>query len=134
MVRLHGHRTAMPGLAEFGLEKVADEGFIVAARQAVAGVRLSDDVADYVVDLVRATRENPSLLFGASPRSANMLAVSARALAVLRGRDFVIPDDVKALAGPLLHHRVVPSPDAQIEGLTAVEIIRQVVEAVPAPR
>ena len=134
MVRLHGHRSAMPRLAEFGLETITDAAFLEEARQVIREVRLSDEVMDYVVDVVRATREDASLLFGASPRAANMLAVAIRALAVVSGREFVIPDDVKTLAGPLLAHRVVLSPDAEIEGLTREMVVKRILEGVPAPR
>ena len=134
MVRLHGHRTSMPRLEDFGLETVADLDAIVAARRTVADLRLSDEVSDYVVDLVRATREDPALLFGASPRAINMLAVASRALAALSGRDFVIPDDVKALTAPLLRHRLVLAPGAELEGLSADAVLRRIVERVPAPR
>ncbi len=134
MVKVHGHRTSMPILADFALEPVTDLAGLRAARATVAAVRLSDEIVDYVVDLVRATRGRPTLLCGASPRAANMLASSSRALAVLRGRDFVIPDDVKALAVPALRHRVVLAPGAEIEGTTAEAVVRQVLEQVPAPR
>ena len=134
MVKVHGHRTSMPILSDFALEPVADLDGLRAARATVAAVRLSDELVDYVVDLVRATRGRPTLLCGASPRSANMLASASRALAVLRGRDFVIPDDVKALAIPTLRHRVVLAPGAEIEGTTAETVVRQVLEQVPAPR
>jgi MoxR-like ATPase len=100
----------------------------------VAQIRLSDALVDYVVDLVRATRERPSLLCGASPRSAAMLAAASRAAAALAGRDFVIPDDVKSLALPALRHRVVLAPGAELEGLTAEGVIRQVLTEVAAPR
>ena len=134
MVRLHGHRTVMPDLAAFDLKPVADLATLREARKAVSAVRLSDALVDYVVDLVRATRGRPTLLCGASPRSANMLASASRALAVLRGRDFVIPDDVKDLVLPTLRHRVVLAPGAEIEGLSSDAVVRQVVEQVPAPR
>jgi MoxR-like ATPase len=134
MVRVHGHRTAMPDLPSFGLQAVADLADLMAAREAVSRLRLSDQMVDYIVDLVRATREHPSLSTGASPRACNMLATAARACAALQGRDFVIPDDVKFLAVPCLGHRVVLSPAAEIEGLTAREVLRQVVDRVPAPR
>jgi MoxR-like ATPase len=134
MVRLHGHRTAMPPIAEFGLEPVADLARLMAARELVAQIRLSDDMIDYVVAIVRATRERTTLLAGASPRSANMLATAARAYAALQGREFAIPDDVKLLAIPALRHRVVLAPGAEIEGLTTENVIRQVLEQVPAPR
>ncbi len=134
MVRLHGHRTAMPTLEELGVTAVADLPTIEACRAVVREVRLSDEIVDYVVDLVRATRGRPTVACGASPRAANMLASASRALAVLRGRDFVTPDDVKALAVPTLRHRLVLAPGAEIEGLTAEAEVRRVLEEVAAPR
>jgi MoxR-like ATPase len=134
MVALHGHRTAMPRLSDFEVTPVADLAFLSGARQAVSGIRLSEPVLDYVVDVVRATRGRTTLLCGASPRAANMLATASRALAALDGRDYVIPDDVKRLAIPTLRHRVVLSPGAEIEGVSAEAVIRQVLEQVPAPR
>ena len=134
IVRLHGHRTAMPKLTEFGLEPVADLATLEAARSLVAEIRLTDPLVAYIVDLVRATREHQSLLAGASPRAANMLASASRAYAALSGRDFVIPDDVKALAVPALGHRLVLGPAAEIEGVTTERALRQIIERVPAPR
>jgi MoxR-like ATPase len=100
----------------------------------VQQVRTSDAILDYIVDLVRATRERPSIAFGASPRAANMLTTASRAFAALSGRDFVLPDDIKALAVPALRHRVVLAPGAEIEGLTAEAAIRQILDQVPVPR
>jgi MoxR-like ATPase len=134
MVRLHGHRTASPPIEELGIAPVADLGGLVAARRLIAGIRLSDEMVDYIVALVRATRDRTTLLAGASPRAANMLATASRALAVLEGRDFVIPDDVKALALPTLRHRLVVAPGAEIEGLTAEALLRQILDQTPAPR
>jgi MoxR-like ATPase len=134
MVRLHGHRTAMPRLSEFGVEAVADLAFLLEARAQVAAVRLSDAVVDYVVALARATRQHGELLCGASPRAASMLATAAGARATLEGRDFVIPDDVKELALPALGHRLVLAPGSEIEGSSASGILQQLVEEVPAPR
>ena len=124
----------MPRLAEFGLQSVATLDTLTAARDFVSGIRLTDDLVDYVVDLIRATREHQTLQYGASPRAANMLASSARAHAALEGRDYVIPDDIKVLALPLLRHRVVLSPGAEIEGLDADHIIGQIIEQTPVPR
>lgn len=124
----------MPALESFGMQPVADLATIVAIRATVATVGLSGELIDYIVDVVRATRENPSLSFGASPRAATMLAAASRAYAVLRGREFVIPDDVKAIAAPALRHRVVLAPGAEIEGLDSDTVIAQIMEAVPAPR
>jgi len=134
MVRVHGHRTATPPIEEFGLQPVAGIADLVDMRRVVAAIRLEEPIVDYVVDLVRATRGKPSLLAGASPRAANMLATAARAHAAVQGRDFVIPDDVKALALPVLRHRVVLAPGAEVDGLNADGVLRRVVEEVRAPR
>ena len=106
VVRRHGHRTTMPRLAEFELQPVADLATLVAMRQVVQQIRASDEILDYIVDLVRATRERPSIAFGASPRAATMLTTASRAYAALQGRDYVLPDDLKALAKPVLAHRL----------------------------
>jgi len=134
VVRRHGHRTTMPRLSEFDIKPVADLGTLVAMRQAVQEIRTSDAILDYIVDLVRATRERPSIAFGASPRAATMLTTASRAYAALAGRDFVLPDDIKALAVPALRHRVVLAPGAEIEGLSTEAVVRQILEQVPVPR
>jgi len=134
MVHLHGHRSAMPELEEYGLEPVADLGSIVAMREAVEQVALSEPMVDYIVDIVRATRSHPSLLAGASPRSGNMLAIATRAWAALQGRNYVIPDDVKQIALPTLAHRLVLAPGAEIEGLDSRSVLSQIVSQIPAPR
>src|SRR5262245_37168557 len=116
MVNVHGHRTASPDLDAMGLAPVCDLAFITAVRQTVSSIRLGDEMAAYVVDLARATRSHPMLQYGASPRSAAMLAAASRAVAVLEGRDFVIPDDVKSIWLPVMRHRVVLAPGAEVEG------------------
>ncbi|HEY6254873.1 MAG TPA: MoxR family ATPase [Xanthobacteraceae bacterium] len=134
IVRRHGHRSAMPRVEDFGLKAVAASSVLAQVRDAVTQIRLSDPLVDYIVDVIRATREHSSLEVGASTRAANMLAAGARAFAVLAGRDFVIPDDVKFLALPVLRHRLTLSPSAEIEGLTADRILREVLDQTPAPR
>ena len=134
IVRRHGHRSAMPQLEDFGLETVADGKMLAAMREAVTYIRLSDPLVDYIVEVIRSTREHSSLEVGASTRAANMLASAVRAFAVLQGRDFVIPDDIKVLALPVLRHRLMLSPSAEIEGLTTDRILREVLERTPAPR
>jgi MoxR-like ATPase len=134
IVHRHGHRTTMPRLTDFAIRPVADLGTIVAMRQVIAQIRVSEAIIDYIVDIVRATRERPSISYGGSPRAATMLTTACRAYAAMQGRDFVLPDDVKALAIPALRHRIVLAPGAEIEGLTTEQVIRQIVEQVPAPR
>jgi MoxR-like ATPase len=130
----HGHRATMPDIESFGIEPAADATALASVRATVAGILLADDIVDYIVDLIRATREHPSLQYGASPRAATMLASAARAYAAMQGRDYAIPDDVKLLALPALRHRVVLAPGAEIEGLDTDQVIAQIVEATAAPR
>jgi MoxR-like ATPase len=134
IVHRHGHRSAMPKLEDFGLAAIADSKTLAMVRDGVTQVRLSDPLVDYIVDVIRATREHASLEVGASTRAANMLASAVRAFAVLQGRNFVIPDDVKVLALPVLRHRVMMSPSAEIEGLSTDRILREVLDQTPAPR
>jgi MoxR-like ATPase len=134
IVTAHGARTGLPAPASMGVEPVTDLAALSAATETVANVRLSEPVVAYVVGLVRATRATADLEHGASPRAAAMLAAAARARAVLEGRDYVIPDDVKKLALPALRHRVILSPAAEIEGRTADEAVARIIDQVEAPR
>ena len=134
MIAVHGRRTGMPRPADFALQPVADATFLTAAREVVSRVVLTDAVADYIVDLVRKTREHQALSCGASPRAVNMLAAAARSLAVLEGQMYVVPDHVKQLAVPVLAHRLVLAPAAEIDGLSADTLVTQIVEQTPAPR
>ncbi len=134
IVRRHGHRSAMPRLQDFGLKPAMSREALALVRQAVERIRLSEDLVDYIVDVVRATREHSSLEIGASTRAANMLAAASRALAALQGRGYVIPDDVKLLALPVLRHRVMLSPGAEIEGVGADRVLREILDQTAAPR
>ncbi|MFM8979675.1 MAG: AAA family ATPase [Planctomycetia bacterium] len=134
LVRAHGHSAATPPLDAAALEPVADEAWLVAARATVGALRATDEVVDYAVDLVRATRSHPSLSCGASPRAAAMLLAAARARAVLHGRDFVTPDDIKDLAVPALAHRLVLAPAAELEGHGAAAVLEGLLASVAAPR
>lgn len=121
-------------LAGAGLRRVAGPKELDAAREAVARVTISPEIAAYVVDVCRATRESPSLTLGVSPRGATALLATARAWAWLTGRDYVTPDDVKALALPTLRHRVQLRPEAEMEGVTADAVITAILSHVPVPR
>lgn len=117
-----------------GIRPVASAADLEAARSAVAKTSVSPEVAGYIVDICRATRESPSLALGASPRGATALLSTARAWAWLTGRDYVTPDDVKALALPTLRHRVQLRPEAEMEGVTADSVINAVLAHLPVPR
>ena len=108
---------------------------LAAGRAAVATVQhRARRCSGYVVDLARATRDSPSLQLGVSPRGATALLSAARAWAWLSGRDYVTPDDVKALARPALRHRVELRPEAELEGVTPDAVLEGVLAAVPVPR
>jgi MoxR-like ATPase len=88
----------------------------------------------YIVDIVRNTRNHPAIETGASTRAANMLASASRAHATTQGRDFVIPDDIKFLAVPLLRHRVVLAPNAEIDGLVSDAVVIEILDQTAVPR
>ena len=134
IVAAHGARSGQMDPQALGVQPVADRAAIDAAVATVANVRLTDEVVGYIVDLVRATRDSADTDTGASPRAGAMLAVAARARAVLDGRDYVIPDDVKTLAVPTLRHRLLLSPAAEIEGRKVDQVLQALVEQVAAPR
>jgi MoxR-like ATPase len=121
-------------LAAAGVARVAGPADLAAGRAAVLAVRADGDVLGYVVDICRATRSSPSLQLGVSPRGATMLLATSRAWAWLSGRDFVTPDDVKALARPTLRHRVILRPEAELEGVTPDSVLDTVLATVPVPR
>jgi len=102
-------------------------------REAIASIRLEHPVRSYVVALARATRDHPELAVGASPRAVEQMGDAIRASAMLDGRDYVLPDDVKALAEPVLGHRIVPTTDARIRDRGADEILREILRSVPVP-
>src|SRR5438874_5000458 len=134
IIATHGAQKMAMEPSAWGVERKADRALITAAITAVNEVRLVDDIVDYIAALVRGTRENPELESGASPRAGAMLAGAARARAALDGRDFVIPDDVKALAPALLRHRVILSPAAEINGRKVDAIVLGIIENIEAPR
>ena len=120
--------------ADLGIAAVTTPAQLDAAAEAVRGVTLADEVADYIVRLVRATRESADLASGASPRAAVLLAGAARARAALDGRAYVLPDDVKALAASVLRHRLLLSPAAEIEGKQVEALVEDLVAQTEAPR
>ncbi|HEY5196805.1 MAG TPA: MoxR family ATPase [Solirubrobacteraceae bacterium] len=128
-----GHRGLRPtGLAE--VRAVAGPADLLAARSELDAVVVSDAVRGYVVALVRRTRDLPSVSLGASPRAAVHLLALARATAALAGRGFVIPEDAAAVAPIVLRHRIVMSPEAELEQYTSDDAVRTALAEVPIPR
>jgi MoxR-like ATPase len=134
IVARYGERSGLPSPKELGIVSVASAATLDAATAAVSKVTLSDSVTEYVVRLVRATRESADLSSGASPRAAVLLASAARAKAALEGRDYVVPDDVKTLATAVLRHRLLLSPAAEIEGKQVEALVEDMVRQTEAPR
>ena len=121
---------------------VLDPAGILAARKSVTGVYIDQKLVDYMVDLVRATRDpglvglhdlKPLIAFGASPRASLALAQTARAHAFLRGRNYVVPEDVKAMAPDVLRHRLVLTFEAEAEEVDSDRVVARILEAVPVP-
>jgi MoxR-like ATPase len=121
-------------LATLGVRAVADGDDLEEGRKEVAGVPVDPRVQAYIVAIARATRESPSLALGVSPRGATMLLHAAKAWAWLAGKQYVTPDEVKAVAKPTLRHRVELRPEVELEGVTADGVLDGVLASVPVPR
>ncbi|MDH3285168.1 MAG: MoxR family ATPase [Acidobacteriota bacterium] len=116
------------------VNKVLDAGDIARTRDVLEGVHVEDKMLAYLKDLVVSSRRSLHLSLGASPRAGMALLAASRARAALAGRDFVIPDDVKRMAGPVLRHRLLPTPEAELEGMTASTILERLVGTIEVPR
>jgi MoxR-like ATPase len=121
-------------LASGAVQSVVKAEDLVALREQLGLVVLRDELIAYLVDIVRATRSHESVLVGAGPRATQSLIMAARAYAAIGGRDFVTPDDIKAMAVPVLEHRLILRPEFEIEGLTVAEVIQQILQQIAVPR
>jgi MoxR-like ATPase len=130
IVMLESHQS---DVAPEDLAPVAGAGAIPAMVKVTNEIHVAPAIKGYVVDLATATRNHPALQLGMSPRSALALQRAARALAAAERREFVIPDDVKALFGPVVEHRLVLSPEAIVSGVELPEVLVEVLRSVPVP-
>ena len=121
-------------LTEESIDPVIDKSDLMRLRAVVSQVRVEKNILDYIVEIVEGTRNNPDLFLGASPRASLGTLISAKAYAVLNGRDFVIPDDVQFVAPHVLLHRIILSPDREMEGISPEEIIKQIIADIKIPR
>ncbi len=128
IVQTHGSNTAMNDL-----QAVVTTEEVMALIEAVRTVHLALTLQGYMVDLAEASRRHPALLLGLSPRATLQLSRATRARAASQGREYATPDDVKAVAEPVLSHRVMLRPDAMSRGVTGITVIREIVAAVPVP-
>jgi MoxR-like ATPase len=128
----HAHGFDPRNLA--AIRPVAGVAELAAGRDGVSRVLVADEVLGYIVDIVTATRNSPSLQLGVSPRGATALLATARSWAWLTGRGYVTPDDVKAMARPTLRHRIGLRPEAELEGATTDGVLDGILSSVPVPR
>ncbi|NMO20547.1 MoxR family ATPase [Pyxidicoccus fallax] len=130
MLRAYHQREGRPP----GLERILDVATLTELQARAARVTCDDSILQYVVNVVRDTRSHPRVRLGASPRSSQALLAAAKARAALNGTDFVTPDDVKAVAFSVLNHRLLLKAEAEVEGVTADDVLRQTLERVRVPR
>jgi MoxR-like ATPase len=128
------HAGSGAGLLEDAQIAPIPEGLLAAACAEVRSIRIEPELYGYILALARRTREWPALLLGASPRAALSLMRVAQASAAFDGRDYLVPDDVKRAVQPVLRHRVMLKPEAELEGFDADRVLADVVAAVPVPR
>jgi MoxR-like ATPase len=129
-----GEKTPEQVLSSGDVQRQVDAETLPAMRAALRQVRIKDELVDYIVNIVRATRNDPRILVGGGPRATQSLILGARAMAVIAGRDFSTPEDIKRLAVPVLEHRLVLRPEYEIEGLTPDEVVSSLLEGVTVPR
>jgi MoxR-like ATPase len=134
VLREHHATGGLSDPALMGVQPVLRGEEIIEARRVIRDTGVREEVIGYVQQLLQATRDDDALAVGASPRSGLMLLMGAKSLARFAGRDFITPDDIQAALIPALRHRVVLSPGAELEGMTADDILRQLMESVPVPR
>ena len=121
-------------LASGALQPVVTAETLAAMRSQLDHIVLREELLAYLVDIVRATRQNESVLVGAGPRATQALLLASRAFAALSGRNFATPDDIKTMAVPVLEHRLILRPEFEIEGVTVTEVIQKILEQVAVPR
>ena len=131
--RMLGNNAPEITLGRGDVQAVLGEGELAKAREALADVSMRQEIAGYIVDIARNTRTHESVLVGAGPRATQALVISSRAHAALANRDFVTPDDVKAMAVRVLEHRLILRPEFEIEGMTPAEAVQKILESVAVP-
>jgi MoxR-like ATPase len=131
---LAGHHTRREPISPASITPVLTAATVASLRQQVRQVHVEDKLLAYMAQVVVQTRANKSLFLGASPRASIALLNTSKALAALRGRDFVTPDDIQELAPSVLRHRILLTPEREMEGLTPDNIIKQIIQKIEVPR
>ncbi|NLD49643.1 MAG: MoxR family ATPase [Clostridiaceae bacterium] len=116
------------------INKICDFEDIIRCRKEIDAVQVSDEIINYITSVIRATRNSPNLILGASPRASIALLLASKTYAAMHGRGFVIPEDIKDLALPILRHRIILKPEAGIDGLGNDDVIKSILSKVEVPR
>jgi MoxR-like ATPase len=132
--RMLGNNSPEAVLLRGEVQPVLQEADLEAMRACLDLVSLRPELMQYLVDVIRMTRTHESILAGGGPRATQALLLASRALAAIEERDFVTPDDVRTMAKPVLEHRLILRPESEIEGVTAGEVIQEILQKVPVPR
>jgi MoxR-like ATPase len=134
VVQRHHAGLHVNDLAAAGLVPILDSAGVLAMRTQVEQVKVDESVADYLVAIGRASRAMPEVQYGASVRGALGLLQASKAVAAFAGRDYATPDDVKSVAAPVLRHRIILKPEAELDGLRPDDVIQRILAATPVPR
>jgi MoxR-like ATPase len=121
-------------LASGAVKQIISPEVLIKLRHALETILVKEDLIGYIVDIVRKTRLHQSVMVGAGPRATQALLLASRTFAVINGRDFVTPDDIKSMAIPVLEHRLILRPEYEIEGLTVPEVIEDILKEIAVPR
>ncbi len=132
--RMLGDESPEATLADPSIKPIITPETLTNLGKYLMGIRVQEDLVDYIVDIVRKTRKHQSVLVGAGPRGTQGLLLASRAFAAIKGRDFITPDDIKAMAVPVLEHRLILRPEYEIEGLTIREVIENILQEIAVPR
>ncbi|MCP4693512.1 MAG: MoxR family ATPase [Desulfobacterales bacterium] len=132
--RMLGEQSPEEVLESGAVTPLITSGTLETLRKCLTEILVRDELIGYIVDIVRGTRKHRSVLVGAGPRATQALLLSARAYAAIQGRDFTTPDDIKAMAAPVLAHRMILRPEYEIEGLSIREVIQEILQEIAVPR
>ena len=132
--RMLGEESPEKTLESGAVKKIITPELLTKLQQALADILVKNELIDYLVDIVRSTRTHQAIMVGAGPRATQALLLAARTLAAINGRDFVTPDDIKAMTIPVLEHRLILRPEYEIEGLSVSEVVEEILKDVAVPR
>lgn len=132
--RMLGAESPEAILAKGEVKQLITPELLTSLRQQLEGTLVKEELLGYIVDIIQRTRSHQAILVGAGPRATQALLLSSRAFAAIQGRDFVTPDDVKTMSVPVLEHRLILRPEFEIEGLSVVEVINEILQETVVPR